>query len=153
MQPPLSTRFPRRFRLCHQAQQYGQRGRLAIEAIRAELIPKIKALCPGPGPKLKTLPPPRPAVRARPRSKHPIDIVAIGTSTGGPNALARSPAADIRQDFPVPIVVVQHMPPIFTRLLAERLAQPVQRFRLTEGARGTSLSTPDTPGSRREIFT
>jgi len=50
-----------------------------------------------------------------------VDVVAIGVSTGGPNALMgllpRFPA-----DFPVPILIVQHMPPMFTRLLAERLA-------------------------------
>jgi two-component system chemotaxis response regulator CheB len=48
-------------------------------------------------------------------------VLAIGASTGGPNALAevfsRLPA-----DLPVPIVLVQHMPPMFTRLLAERLS-------------------------------
>lgn len=48
------------------------------------------------------------------------DAIAIGVSTGGPNALAellpRLPA-----DLAVPIFIVQHMPPIFTKLLAERL--------------------------------
>jgi two-component system chemotaxis response regulator CheB len=48
-------------------------------------------------------------------------ILAIGVSTGGPTALA-----EIFPQFPahlsVPVVVVQHMPPMFTGLLAERLA-------------------------------
>ena len=52
------------------------------------------------------------------------DILAIGSSTGGPNALAEVLAA-IDESFPVPVVVVQHMPPVFTRLLAERLATRV----------------------------
>jgi len=110
----------------------------AIEAIRTELIPKIKALCAGASTKLKSLPPPRPAVRVRVPSNRRIEIVAIGTSTGGPNALAEV-LPRIPKDFPVPIVVVQHMPPIFTRMLAERLASrsavPVE-----EGSAGVVLS-------------
>jgi|HubBroStandDraft_6_1064221.scaffolds.fasta_scaffold108643_2 two-component system chemotaxis response regulator CheB len=113
---------------------------VAIEAIRSELIPKIKALCPASAPRLKTLPPPRPAVQVRPRSKQPIEIVAIGTSTGGPNALAEV-LPRIPKDLPVPIVVVQHMPPIFTRLLAERLASQSE-IPVTEGSAGVNL----TPG-------
>ncbi|MGC1373924.1 MAG: chemotaxis response regulator protein-glutamate methylesterase [Candidatus Sulfotelmatobacter sp.] len=93
---------------------------LAVEMIRAELIPKIKALCGGRLAKL-SLPPPRPLVKV-PRPAHRrIEIVTIGTSTGGPNALAEV-LPRIPREFPVPIVLVQHMPPIFTRLLAERLA-------------------------------
>ena len=94
---------------------------VAIERIRAELIPKIKALCGvatlGLAPPVR----PRTPLKVRARSHPRIEIVAIGTSTGGPNALAEV-LPRIPSDFPVPIVVVQHMPPIFTRLLAERLA-------------------------------
>lgn len=50
-----------------------------------------------------------------------IDIVAIGVSTGGPQALMDVVPA-FAVDFPVPILIVQHMPPVFTKLLAERLA-------------------------------
>ena len=50
-----------------------------------------------------------------------VDVVAIGVSTGGPGALMDLVPA-FAADFPVPILIVQHMPPMFTRLLAERLA-------------------------------
>ena len=48
------------------------------------------------------------------------EIVVLGCSTGGPEALAVVLGA-LPARFPVPIVVVQHMPPDFTKLLAERL--------------------------------
>lgn len=112
---------------------------VALAAIRADLIPKIKALCAGNSTKLKTLPPPRPPVRIL---KAPVDrrieMVAIGTSTGGPNALAEV-LPHIPKDFPVPIVVVQHMPPIFTRLLADRLAGR-SAIPVEEGTEGAVLS-------------
>src|SRR5258708_38973201 len=60
---------------------------VASERIRIELIPKIKALC-GVATRGVAPLPPRPAVKARVRSNPRIEIVAIGTSTGGPNALA-----------------------------------------------------------------
>ena len=110
----------------------------AIEAIRAELIPKIKALCPAAGTKPRIPPPPRLAAPVRPRLRQPVEIVAIGTSTGGPNALAEV-LPQIPQDFPVPIVVVQHMPPLFTHLLAERLAKQ-SRIPVAEGRSGVNLT-------------
>jgi two-component system chemotaxis response regulator CheB len=55
-------------------------------------------------------------------AKGPIEAIAIGCSTGGPNALndlfAALPAAP-----PVPIFITQHMPPLFTAFLAERLTR------------------------------
>jgi two-component system chemotaxis response regulator CheB len=111
----------------------------AIERIRSELIPKIKALC-GIIVPLKPLPLQgcRSPVKARVRANPQIKIVAIGTSTGGPNALAEV-LPRIPNDFPVPIVVVQHMPPIFTRLLAERLTSR-SAISVEEGRTGVVLS-------------
>jgi two-component system, chemotaxis family, protein-glutamate methylesterase/glutaminase len=63
--------------------------------------------------------------------------VAIGTSTGGPNALAEL-LPMLAGDFPVPIVIVQHMPPLFTRLLAERLAKQCAT-KIQEGREGEIL--------------
>ena len=53
-------------------------------------------------------------------SRGRLELVAIGTSTGGPVAL-KTVLAGLPGDFSLPIVVVQHMPPVFTRAFAERL--------------------------------
>lgn len=53
---------------------------------------------------------------------HRIDLVVIGTSTGGPYALGEL-IPKLPADFPVPIVMVQHMPPNFTASLANSLSK------------------------------
>jgi two-component system chemotaxis response regulator CheB len=105
----------------------------SIEAVRSELVPKIRALC-APRPPAPAAPSPRPRAAAAPGDvrvpgaagatraarTRPIELVAIGSSTGGPRALHEVLEA-LPGTLPVPIVVVQHMPTVFTRLLAERL--------------------------------
>ena len=71
------------------------------------------------------------------RLRKPVQIIAIASSTGGPNALAEV-LPRLPGSLPVPIVVVQHMPPIFTRCLAERLAQRCE-LRLLESQGGERL--------------
>ncbi|HEY3736158.1 MAG TPA: chemotaxis response regulator protein-glutamate methylesterase [Jatrophihabitans sp.] len=50
----------------------------------------------------------------------PVDLVVIGVSTGGPDALARL-LPMLPADLAVPVAIVQHMPPVFTAMLAKRL--------------------------------
>jgi two-component system chemotaxis response regulator CheB len=93
----------------------------AAQRIREQLLPRIKALCrTKTGQATEAI-----ALRRAERQRRRIDIVAIGASTGGPNALgALLPL--IPADFAAPIVIVQHMPPVFTRFFAERLAAASQ---------------------------
>src|SRR6056297_2190445 len=75
------------------------------------------AVAPPPPAKVKIEPVASPVSRAE---AGPVEIIAIGISTGGPNALRRV-FADISADLPVPVVVVQHMPAGFTTEFAKSL--------------------------------
>jgi two-component system chemotaxis response regulator CheB len=107
----------------------------SLQVIRDELIPEIKALCGRAAavPAVAVAPAPPPPARGAGR----IEVIAIGTSTGGPNALADL-FAGLPADLPVPVVIVQHMPPMFTRLLAERLSAQ-SALRVEEGRSGGVL--------------
>ncbi len=103
----------------------------ALSKLARDLVPRIRQLCehelqrrlleaaPAPvaaPPLLRRPPAARPARNVRGR----YDLVCISASTGGPNALAEL-FAGFTAPLPVPVAVVQHMPPMFTTLLAERL--------------------------------
>ncbi|MBK7455792.1 MAG: chemotaxis response regulator protein-glutamate methylesterase [Anaerolineales bacterium] len=65
---------------------------------------------------------PQPTRTERPPILKKADLVLIGVSTGGPNALAKMlPALPL--NFPVPILIVQHMPPLFTKSMAASLSE------------------------------
>ncbi|VAW93478.1 Chemotaxis response regulator protein-glutamate methylesterase CheB [hydrothermal vent metagenome] len=63
-----------------------------------------------------------PILKAKENLSAKINLVAIGTSTGGPVALQKV-LVDLPADFPVPVVVIQHMPGSFTGAFSERLDQ------------------------------
>lgn len=103
--------------------------REGVETLRRELVQKILALFPASTAPAQLPPVPEPepqsAMRVPEFRLAPGTIpkvVVIGVSTGGPAALEallpRIPAS-----FPIPILIVQHMPRLFTGLLAERLNQ------------------------------
>jgi two-component system chemotaxis response regulator CheB len=96
-----------------------------MDEIAEDLIRKIKVASKA---KLRTLrvPVPEPVFRSpvqkpaiRPRQS-PSKVIAIGVSTGGPNALHYL-LSQLPGDFPGSIVVVQHMPEGFTDMFARRL--------------------------------
>ena len=90
----------------------------SLQRLRSELLPKIRQFFSLPS---------QPGIKRQPATaasrKGPVGrprVVAIGVSTGGPNALAKLvPMLPAR--FPLPVLIVQHMPAMFTRLLADRL--------------------------------
>jgi len=120
-----------------------------ILQVREALLEKVKQIgrrrlrqtgrAPRPVPPQQAAPAPLPAeaVRTDYRKERRIAVVAIGTSTGGPKAL-QDVIPKLPKDFPVPVVVVQHMPPAFTAPFAERLSE-LSRVRVKEAEEGEPL--------------
>jgi two-component system, chemotaxis family, protein-glutamate methylesterase/glutaminase len=106
----------------------------ARASVRDELIPKIKTLCAARGARPVAAPV---LVSASSNPPKRIDLVVIASSTGGPNALGEL-IPQLPGNFPVPIVVVQHMPASFTRLLAARL-DTLTPLSVQEGKEGEVL--------------
>lgn len=90
-----------------------------IQSVKDQLIPKIKALCAPPATEATT---PKIVCLPTRSGTQRCEAMVIGSSTGGPQALAQV-ICELPKNFPVPIVVVQHMPPVFTNHLANRLHQ------------------------------
>ena len=87
--------------------------------LQEQLVPKVRALVPGTGAGAS----PARSKAARPISRlgaPAIKVVVIGSSTGGPNALTAI-LESLPEDFPVPVLIVQHLPENFTTFLAKRL--------------------------------
>ena len=119
------------------AKPEGQKnGEAAVRVLSTQLLPRIEAL-------MRSVRAPAVLLATnldRPGNTTPA-IVAIGVSTGGPAALEEV-LPQLPRLFPLPIVVVQHMPELFTGLLAQRL-QNYCGLRVCEAAEGT----PVLPGS------
>ncbi|MHA0855984.1 protein-glutamate methylesterase/protein-glutamine glutaminase [Paenibacillus sp. CMAA1364] len=82
--------------------------------------------------------PAKPIRQSEGRSHSFDHLIAIGCSTGGPRAL-KSFLERIPADLPAPIVIVQHMPPKFTKSLAQRL-NTFSELEVMEGEHGMVLN-------------
>lgn len=121
----------------------------AIEWVRTRLAPRLrevaaqvaKAQALAAEPPLARPAPPA-ATPAPPRSAGRVaaslpEVLAVAASTGGPNAL-EALLKGLPADFRLPIVITQHMPPGFTRLLADRL-RAATHFQVDEAVPGAPL--------------
>lgn len=96
---------------------------------------------------------PHPALEVKIRPRSDLQAVVIGISTGGPFALLQV-IPKLPEDFPVGIAVVQHMPPKFTRSLAERL-DALSRVEVREARDGDKMEPGlvlIAPGGQHLIF-
>ncbi len=78
-----------------------------------------------------------PVLVSKPKKTKIVKLVSIGTSTGGPPAL-QTVLTILPKNFPVGIVIVQHMPPMFTKSLAERL-DGLSKIRVKEAEDGERI--------------
>ncbi|MBL8818260.1 MAG: chemotaxis response regulator protein-glutamate methylesterase [Planctomyces sp.] len=128
----------------------------AIEFLKTEVIPKLRlwgnrfksqresapkvqkdAVAIRPAGAAVVAEPRRTAVVSTRKRSGQANILAIGSSTGGPNALA-DVMSRLPSDLSIPVVIAQHMPPIFTQLLAERLDR-CSKLKVREGFDGAVL--------------
>jgi two-component system chemotaxis response regulator CheB len=121
----------------------------SMARLREELVPKIKqffhlpaqtraAVRPEPA-HFPEAAPARPDTLVFQRTKVRPKVLVIGVSTGGPAALGAI-LPDLPAGFRLPVLVVQHMPPLFTRLLAERL-HSICRLPVAEAVHGDPVES------------
>jgi two-component system chemotaxis response regulator CheB len=119
----------------------------SMARLREELVPKIKQFFHLPVQSRASARPEAAHVSAAPPvgrgmpalqgTKVRPKVVVIGVSTGGPTALGAI-LPELPAGFPLPVLVVQHMPPLFTRLLAERL-HATCRVPVEEASQGNAV--------------
>lgn len=118
------------------------------EAVRTQLLPRVRALAGFPVRTEAASVTARPAVVRPSGAAAPVTraatgpvtlprLLAIGSSTGGPEALSRF-LPMLPANLPVPVVITQHMPPLFTTMLAERLDRS-SSLTVREAAGGETL--------------
>lgn len=107
--------------------------------IRAELVEKVKIAAQAHS---RELPPAGPLIEPAPTARRAeaknFDIVVLGISTGGPQAL-RYLIPRLAPDFPVPLVMVLHMPVGYTAGFAETLAE-LSRIPVKEAYEGCPVT-------------
>jgi two-component system, chemotaxis family, protein-glutamate methylesterase/glutaminase len=108
-------------------------GQAPHEKIKSCLLPKILSLYPG----SISLAPMDPRKNIFNWDLFRPEILVVASSTGGPNALSDFFHL-LKDPVPFPILVTQHMPPVFTTSLAQRLGQISQKVS-TEGVHGEIL--------------
>src|ERR1700690_251462 len=119
----------------------------SMRRLRDELVPKIKQFFHlagqsrvEPRPQAAPAEAAAPVGRSRPvfaNAKAQPRVVVIGVSTGGPAALGAI-LPQLPAGFPLPVLVVQHMPPLFTRFLADRL-NATCRLPVAEAGQGVPI--------------
>jgi two-component system chemotaxis response regulator CheB len=112
-----------------------------IFEVSTELIEKVKAAGSIALNRISAAPPlPSPVISApemKVSGSHSVDLVVIGISTGGPQALKRL-IPQLPQDFPVPVVMVMHMPVGYTEMYAAKLNEQSQ-LEVREAAEGNEV--------------
>jgi two-component system, chemotaxis family, protein-glutamate methylesterase/glutaminase len=137
----------------------------SIKAVREQLVPKIIGLArKGPPATLRSAParpapttlrpvPARPVAAMRRGPAGRVDLIAVGCSTGGPDALTKV-LLGLTADLAVPIVVTQHMPPVFTKMFAERLdrSTALSVKEATDGMELTAGTVYIAPGDKHLVL-
>src|SRR5690242_13094784 len=110
-----------------------------IFEVSTELIEKVKAAGHISLNRIAASPPQPSPVISRPAiyGTHSVDLVVIGISTGGPQALKRL-IPQLPEDFPVPVVMVMHMPVGYTEMYAAKLNE-LSQLEVSEAAEGDEI--------------